>query len=174
MHHWANWTGNVAGCGRSFARLRIVLYGTNHVLPRQRRSLPRVCAQRAMLVLSWYGTPRASRSISTRPDFVKWKIYSWQSFRNRFELIGLKWPCDWRPPSRSPIVIDLTQWIVFCKTNKSRSPIAISCGSIGLDGAEPMLRKNEPLCFRIRWTCEAHSPHQRKYDCRSCRSEYLP
>src|SRR5213080_3527056 len=64
--------------------------------------------------------------------------------------------------------------MVFCRTNKSRSSITISCGNIGFDGAAPMLRKNEPVGFRIRRTCSVHPWHHRKYDCRSCRSEYLP
>src|SRR6266480_6601814 len=146
----------------------------NHVFPLHRRSLPRVCDQREILLLSWYGTPSASRSISTRPVFVKWKMYSWQSFRNRFELIGLKCPNDRTSPARSSIVIDLIQCIVFCKTNRSRSSITISYGSIGFDGAAPMLRKNEPFDFKILRTSAAHSRHQPRYDCRSCRSENLP
>jgi len=131
----------------------------NQVLPRHLRSLPRVCDQRAMLVLSWYGTPMASRSSSTRPLFVRWKMYSWQSFRKRGELIGLKWPYERLSLNRSSdcgIVIDLIQWMVFCKTNKSRNAITISCGSIGFDGALPMFKKNEPSAFRMRRISAAH------------------
>src|SRR5438309_9688991 len=115
----------------------------------------------------------ASRSISTRPVFVKWKIYSWQSLRNRFELIGLKCPYERTSPPRSSIVIDLIQWIVFCRTKKSCDTITISWGNIGFDGAEPTLRKNEPVDFRTRRTPAAHFSHHSKYDCRSCRSEYF-
>src|SRR5262249_4785004 len=50
--------------------------------------------------------------------------------------------------------------------------MTISWGSIGFDGAAPMLRKKEPSGFNRRRICPAHSPHQSKYDRRSCRSEY--
>src|SRR5215468_558368 len=50
--------------------------------------------------------------------------------------------------------------------------MTISCGSIGFEGAAPMLRKKEPSGFNRRRICPAHSPHQSKYDRRSCRSEY--
>ena len=49
----------------------------------------------------------------------------------------------------------------------------ISCGSIGFDGAAPMLRNSEPLDFSPRRICAAHSRHHCKYDSRSCVSEYL-
>src|SRR5262249_56084300 len=50
--------------------------------------------------------------------------------------------------------------------------MTISWGSIGFDGAAPMLRKKEPSGFNRRRICPAPSPHQSKYDRRSCRSEY--
>src|SRR5438067_709670 len=52
--------------------------------------------------------------------------------------------------------------------------MTISLGSIGLDGADPMFRKNEPLDFRILRTCAVHFRHHRRYDCRSCWSENFP
>src|SRR6266478_5736153 len=100
-------------------------------------------------------------------------MYSWQSFRKRRELIGLKCPYDRISSYRSSIVIDLIQWIVFWRTKKSRNTITISWGNIGFDGAEPMLRKNEPVDFRTRRASAAHFSHHSKYDCRSCRSEYF-
>src|SRR5262249_41205475 len=50
--------------------------------------------------------------------------------------------------------------------------MTISWGSIGFDGAAPMLRKKEPSGLNRPRICPAHSPHQSKYDRRSCRSEY--
>src|SRR6202047_5267009 len=100
-------------------------------------------------------------------------MYSWQSFRKRRELIGLKCPYDRTPPSRPSMLIDLIQWIVFCRTKTLRNAITISCGNIGFDGAEPTLRKNEPVDFRTRRTSAAHFSHHSKYVCRSCRSEYF-
>src|SRR5213592_14593 len=100
-------------------------------------------------------------------------MYSWQSFRKRFDLIGLKWPWDWRLPSRSSIVIDLIQLITFCKIHTSRNRKTTSCGNIGLDGADTMLRKSEPSVFKTRRTSVAHVSHQSKYDSRSWRSEYF-
>src|SRR6266403_152326 len=63
--------------------------------------------------------------------------------------------------------------MVFWSTNRSRSRKTISCGSIGFDGAEPMLRKNEPVGLRMRRIPVAQVAHQFKYDCRSRRSEYF-
>src|SRR6266481_3076963 len=63
--------------------------------------------------------------------------------------------------------------MTFCRTNKSRNRKTSSCGSIGFDGAAPTFRKKEPLDFSTRRICAAHSQHQFKYDCRSCRSEYF-
>src|SRR4029450_13979072 len=64
--------------------------------------------------------------------------------------------------------------MVFCKRNRpdAVSSITISCGSIGLDGAEPMFTKKDPFDRRILRICAAHLAHQFKYDCRSCRSAY--
>ena len=45
--------------------------------------------QRAMFDASWYSTPMLRRSSGVRPEGVKWKMNSWQSFRKRGLLIGL-------------------------------------------------------------------------------------
>ncbi len=45
-------------------------------------------------------------------------MYSWQSFRNRLRLIGLKWPWERTSAdydSSTAEAIDLIQWIVFCR-----------------------------------------------------------
>src|SRR2546423_1521142 len=63
--------------------------------------------------------------------------------------------------------------MTFCKTNRSRNWRTISCGSIGLDGADPMLRKKEPLDFNTRRISVAHLPHHSKYDSRFSLSEYF-
>jgi hypothetical protein len=60
----------------------------NQALPRHRRLAPPE-RQRAMFEASWYSTPMARRSSGVRPDGVKWKMNSWQSFRKRGLLIGL-------------------------------------------------------------------------------------
>src|SRR5437867_12642696 len=49
-----------------------------------------------------------------------------------------------------------------------------SCGSIGLEGAEPILRKSDPWPFRTRRISPAHSRHHCRYDHRLCLSEYFP
>jgi len=75
---------------------------TNQVFPRQRRSFPR-CMRPARNVCSYLIRHAKRQPIQfDAPDFVKWKTYSWQSFRNRRELIGLKWPNVLVSPSTSP------------------------------------------------------------------------
>src|SRR5205809_7311558 len=48
-----------------------------------------------------------------------------------------------------------------------------SCGSIGLEGAEPILRKSDPWPFRTRRISPAHSRHHCRYDSRLSLSQYF-
>src|SRR5438445_11553238 len=56
----------------------------------------------------------------------------------------------------------------------SRRFITISCGNIGFDGAEPILRKSDPWLFRTRRISAAHLRHHCRYDSRLSLSEYFP
>src|SRR5205809_5262612 len=72
------------------------------------------------------------------------------------------------------MVIALIQWITFCRTKVGRSRITNSCGNIGLDGAEPTFKNNDPLLLRIRCTSAVHLRLHSKYDSRASVSEYFP
>jgi len=91
----------------------------------------------------------------------------------RFELIGLKCPAEISPPFLGFTVIDLIQWIVFCSTNNPRSASMISCGSMGLEGAAPTFRKNEPPGLSTRFTSAAHATDHSRYFSRATSSEYF-
>ena len=143
IHHSASCTGNVAGCGRSFSATLNRFVRNKPRVAATAEIASRVCATsaRCCFVLIWNAKARVDRC-STPPDFREMKnvfvAVVQKTFRvDRFEMAV-----------RANIAIAIFNRDRFDPVNGvlqheqiAQRSCRSSCGSIGLDGAEPTFRK---------------------------------